>query len=194
MAPDWVGDCVASQLKLLLMELHSTHCEGMMEKVSVVVDPTSTRAVVAKTRIEKGGITLVPVTPHVQCLKRKDKNPKNAVDLCAVADDGSIDLKFFANPIFKKGKADGPKADQFIAPFWYVESTTDPGAANCELITKTITIPGDHWHSGEYKVCVIKSCKVIAAGVHLAFFRPNNVAKYPSLNTITDGAKRHRTH
>eukprot|EP00959_Pyramimonas_sp_CCMP1952_P269884 5642615-Pyramimonas_sp.AAC.1 len=150
------------------------------------------RAVVAKTRIEKGCIALVPVTPHAQCLKRSDKAPKITVDLSAVAGDGEIDLKFAANPIFKKGKDKESCEGQFIAPFWHVESTSDPEKANCELAINKVTVPGDRWRSGEYEVCVIKSCKVIVAGVHLAFFRPHNVPECPSLNAVMDGAKRQR--
>eukprot|EP00959_Pyramimonas_sp_CCMP1952_P270319 5650820-Pyramimonas_sp.AAC.1 len=130
-----------------------------MSKISVVVDPPPMRAVIAKARLDKGSITLVPVTPQVVWLRRKDKQPKNSVDLCAVADDVAIDLKFVANPIFKKGTSAENLASQFIAPFWYVESTTDPSAANCELEVRTVNIPGDHWHSGQYDILVLKTSR-----------------------------------
>ena len=188
MDPNWIGECVTSQLKVMLMELHSKHCDGLKDKVSVVIDPTPMRGVIAKTRIQKGGVILVPVTPNVQYMKRKAKVTGAAVDLCAVSDDGEVDLKFVAYPVFKKGDAG------ILAPFWYVESTSDPDKANCTLTTTSITIPGDHWHSGEYDICVVTNSKAIGEGVRLAFFRPHGTQKYPSLNTVLDGAKRIRIH
>ena len=186
-----MGDLVASQLRVLLFEMHSRSSASLVKQLTLVVEPQGAKAAVAKGKINKGSLQLVPVSQSVYC---SEKVPSGAVDLGIMVQIGSVQLQGYACITHKKAEvsssADVAKVKpthEFFAPFWCVQPTHKSHEVNMGFELVESTKHGDFMHSGTYYVTVLKNLKELQEGDVLRY-AADSKSKYPVQSSI--GKKR----
>ena len=124
-----MADIIAAQFRIILFETHAQSCAKLDTELDLIVDPAAAKAAIAKVKIPKGALRLVPVSQSVHCVK---KFPSGVLDLglmCTI--DG---CKYFAyagvshkkvdNRASSTDVAEARKSYEFFAPFWCVQSHT----------------------------------------------------------------------
>jgi hypothetical protein len=187
-----MGDLIASQLRILLFEMHSRSSASLEKQLKLVVEPQGAKSAIAKGKINKGSLQLVPVSQSVYC---SDKAPSGAVDLGSMVRIGSVQLHGYACTTHKKAEATS-SADmarvkptyEFFAPFWCVQATHKSHEVNMGFELVETTKPGGFMHSGTYYVTVLKNLKELQEGDVLRY-AADSKCKYPVHSSINKKRK-----
>ena len=146
------SDLLASRIKVEMYELHTSVSVPTLESnISVVTSPASSRGVRVANGMKKNELILVPLSPTLSVTKTaSEKLPLLAVEVGILpADAPSAKHKWYVVPKLsglddsatsastarsgKDAKDAKPVKDEFIAPFWFVETTLQAAEVNMEL-------------------------------------------------------------
>ena len=189
----YVSSLVECQIKLLLREAHLRISSELPEPITNMVSITvaGQRKVQAKTNIDVGKLSLVPVSSYVNLA---EGNPNNALNLGHMCSSRSKDLCAHVLPHTKVANAKDSKSQDFFAPFWLVQPTNNPDTTNMGLLSHIFTAPRQDWHKGDYSIPIMSNTKPLKPGDVLYFLNKSaggNIPKYPTLEQM--GTKRRRT-
>ena len=124
-----------------------------MHSIEVIVNPTSSRAVVAKDIIKKNGINLIPASTVCGITAVV---PKRNLNLgVAMYNAENVPLLAHLQP---RIKSDDDTSDEII-PFWYVQSTPIPEHVNMTMM-----------YDSAKGFCYLTNKKQIQKGEHLLYF------------------------
>mgnify|MGYP001817336524 CR=1 FL=1 len=174
---DFKTQCMKGKVMNALYDLTAAHA-SLLQHLKVMKKPV--RGVSTLKKFEKGKLLLVPSTTKIDVRKASTDPPNNSVSLGSLMTntDGEK-LIFSLLPIFlppkeslADEKAENPKSDTFVCPFWLVRATTDPSEANMTLLDLQ-----DHdesrkdFASVKIKVPILKNDRVIHAEQELVVYR-----------------------
>ena len=188
----YVSSLIECQIKLLLREAHLRISSDLPEPITNMVSITvaGQRKVQAKKAISAGKLSLVPVSSYVNLAENNSNNALNLGNMCSVR---GKDLCAHIAPHTKVANDKDAKVQDFFAPFWLVQPTSNPDTANLGFVAHTFTAPGQDWHKGDYSIPIMSNTKPLKIGDVLYPFHKSgiNTPKYPPIEAMS--VKRMRT-
>ena len=178
---------------LAIDSLHQAN-DGCPHMVTIVTNPSSMRAVLARINISVGRLKLFPVTTNIYLTTKENKDialtnlimgkmfnhPKNGTPIRAYVVSKYVTVN--TNAEVKINTTQKSQQDEFIIPFWFVTSTPKQGEANCVLKEKKVTVM-----NYEITVPYIENNQKINAGDTLKLYvSSSEKRKYPFAGDADD--------
>jgi hypothetical protein len=138
---------VKAMLTQELFDLASKH-EQRLSSLRLVSKPN--KQVIAGSKIEKGKCILVPSTLRIGTSK------DGAVPSGAIGLGKSCNMTFFLAPTVV---LPGSRANPFLAPFWFIECSSDPDLVNMEITCVQFKVP-----DGKLSIPMAKNTVVLQPG------------------------------
>ena len=162
-------------MQCVLAELHADSVETFKDKLEIVVKPVAQRAVRATDTIEKGAMCLVPMTPSISVGATL---PTGALELGPTRQ-GATALYALPKVQLPAVGKDAVNSNEFVAPFWFVGTTTDAKHANVQFQLRQ-----QEYHGEPVAVPCIVNSKTLKPSDALKLLVKDNALKFPSYDLL----------
>ena len=160
----WPADMVKASVALAVGKLEIEFSKGYCEQLFVYDSPKS---VYAKTKVNKGGVTLVPSSRSIGVRNADEDAPAKALDL------GCLNLHQFSEKCILSAHLNAQfsatEENPWVAPFWVVFNTKTEGEkVNMRCVTKKVEVSVENM-SMPINVPVLENMVVLKPGDRLVY-------------------------